>query len=300
MGKLNPRPKNMKLLASTFWQPMSHKMHSPIFKDFPGDSWPVCRRGLDSRSSTSCTCSGSSSSFSNKTFRSDSGKVPHAVPRATARSTKARTVAEKTFVDATPTSAPAMASTTASLSRPTVESASLTSASVRTWPPFSHRRTDRRLSTASKVSPEFETTIKTSPGRTRGCLYLNSDAYCTSTGIRAMCSMRYSPTKAACQEVPHPMIVNLFLTLPLPIEQAAITSNGERPASLCVAGSCFSRLGKVTLPPASALRCACNMLLKTFGVSQMSLSIPALPGCGTRRKACNGACIAVAERSRTG
>ena len=39
-----------------------------------------------------------------------------------------------------------------------------------------------------------------------GFLYLNSDAYSTSTGIRARSSIKYSATKPACQEVPQATI----------------------------------------------------------------------------------------------
>mmetsp|Transcript_58315 Transcript_58315/g.161249 ORF Transcript_58315/g.161249 Transcript_58315/m.161249 type:complete len:240 (+) Transcript_58315:633-1352(+) len=225
---------------------MSHSWHSPIERRSPVSS----RSGRDSWSSTSCTCLGSSSSFSSSALRSESGNVPHFVPRATAKSTKASRVEENTFVDATPSSAPASASTTTSLSRPMVESATLTNATVRTRLPSSQPRTARMLATASSVSPEFEMTITTSPGRHKGWLYLNSEAYCTSTAILAMCSIRYSATRAACQEVPQPTIVNLFLKPEALI--SAMTSRGVRPAYVWESGKGFSRLGMTTLPPEPA------------------------------------------------
>ena len=46
-----------------------------------------------------------------------------------------------------------------------------------------------------------------------GFLYLNSEAYSTSTGILANSSIRYSPIKPACQEVPQAMMMILSALL---------------------------------------------------------------------------------------
>mmetsp|Transcript_107332 Transcript_107332/g.269180 ORF Transcript_107332/g.269180 Transcript_107332/m.269180 type:complete len:201 (+) Transcript_107332:551-1153(+) len=193
MGKLKPLPKNMKLLASVFWQPMSHNLHSPIFKFW---FWPLsCFNGLDSFSITRLMRLGSSSNFCRRATDSLSGSVPHISPKATPSKMKAATVDEKTLVEEVPLSSPAEAQIMASLSRAIVDSASLTTASVRTslhWP-----FTIRMLSTDSLVSPEFEMTTSTSPGPSRGFRYLYSEAYWTSTGMRAMCSIKYSANTAA-------------------------------------------------------------------------------------------------------
>ena len=45
---------------------------------------------------------------------------------------------------------------------------------------------------------------------TTGSLYLNSEAYSTSTGILAIFSNMYSATKAECHDVPHAIIVILL------------------------------------------------------------------------------------------
>ena len=52
--------------------------------------------------------------------------------------------------------------------------------------------------------------MTTSDSSIIGFLYLNSEAYSTSTGTLAISSKRYSPTKPACQEVPQAMIMILF------------------------------------------------------------------------------------------
>ncbi len=55
-----------------------------------------------------------------------------------------------------------------------------------------------------------------------GFLYLNSEAYSTSTGIFKYFSKKYSITKPACQDVPQPIIIillqlsNLFVYLLIP------------------------------------------------------------------------------------
>ena len=59
----------------------------------------------------------------------------------------------------------------------------------------------------SAVSPDCEIAITMSFSEMIGFLYLNSEAYSTSTGILANSSIRYSPMSPACQEVPHAMMV---------------------------------------------------------------------------------------------
>ena len=62
----------------------------------------------------------------------------------------------------------------------------------------------------SAVSPDCDTAITISRSVMIGFLYLNSEAYSTSTGIRARSSIKYSATKPACQEVPQPTMMILF------------------------------------------------------------------------------------------
>mmetsp|Transcript_111054 Transcript_111054/g.314300 ORF Transcript_111054/g.314300 Transcript_111054/m.314300 type:complete len:297 (+) Transcript_111054:546-1436(+) len=276
IGKLKPRPRKMKLGASTFWQLMSQSTHSPTWSALP---CVFCSQsGSDCRLSTARTWSGSCTSFSTITSLSGPTRVPHASPRSMASSTRASMVAEKAFVEEMPSSSPAMTFIDASLSRARVEPSWLTRASVRTSPPCGELFRDLRLSTASAVSPEFEMMTRVSPGRRRGNRYLNSDAYCTSTGIRAMCSMRYSASKAACHELPLPMTMILFLKLaPLPCEQAAMMSIGLAPASLCAGGNGARKAGKSTSPAPPALKCARSMAPSTSGVCQMSLRMPSSP-----------------------
>ena len=59
----------------------------------------------------------------------------------------------------------------------------------------------------SAVSPDCDTAITMSCSEIIGFLYLNSDAYSTSTGIRTRSSIKYSATKPACQEVPQATIM---------------------------------------------------------------------------------------------
>ena len=54
----------------------------------------------------------------------------------------------------------------------------------------------------SAVSPDCEIAITTSLLEIIGFLYLNSEAYSTSTGILANSSITYSATNPACHEVP--------------------------------------------------------------------------------------------------
>ena len=59
----------------------------------------------------------------------------------------------------------------------------------------------------SAVSPDWEIAIITSLEVIIGFLYLNSEAYSTSTDILAISSKIYSATKPACQEVPQAIII---------------------------------------------------------------------------------------------
>ena len=69
----------------------------------------------------------------------------------------------------------------------------------------------------SAVSPDCEMAMMTSFSVMIGFLYLNSEAYSTSTGILAKSSKMYSATKPACQDVPQATIMilsalrNLFM-----------------------------------------------------------------------------------------
>ena len=62
----------------------------------------------------------------------------------------------------------------------------------------------------SAVSPDCEIASTMSLELIIGFLYLNSDAYSTSTGILAKSSIIYSPIRPACHEVPHATIIILF------------------------------------------------------------------------------------------
>ena len=57
----------------------------------------------------------------------------------------------------------------------------------------------------SAVSPDCVIAKSSVPSSIGGLRYRNSLAYSTSTGSRANCSIRYSPTSAACQLVPQPV-----------------------------------------------------------------------------------------------
>ena len=64
-----------------------------------------------------------------------------------------------------------------------------------------------KAANVSAVSPDCEIAITTSFSLIIGFLYLNSLAYSTSTLIRAKSSIKYSPTKAACHEVPQATMI---------------------------------------------------------------------------------------------
>ena len=62
----------------------------------------------------------------------------------------------------------------------------------------------------SAVSPDCDIAIITSSLLIIGFLYLNSEAYSTSTGILVKSSKIYSPINPACQEVPQAIIIIRF------------------------------------------------------------------------------------------
>ena len=62
----------------------------------------------------------------------------------------------------------------------------------------------------SAVSPDWDIAIIISSLLTTGSLYLNSEAYSTSTEILAIFSNIYSAIKAECHDVPQAIIVILF------------------------------------------------------------------------------------------
>mmetsp|Transcript_30742 Transcript_30742/g.88781 ORF Transcript_30742/g.88781 Transcript_30742/m.88781 type:complete len:249 (+) Transcript_30742:635-1381(+) len=241
MGKLKPRPRKIKLLASTFWQPMSHILQSPTTSEC--SEAPSCFNARDSRSMTFWIWSGISSSFARMASRSASDNVPLSSPNATANNAKAATVEENTLVDATPTSSPATTLMQVSLSRAMEESTSFTTPTVNTLSPLALSFTCLKHCTDSAVSPEPDTTMKTSPERVIGLRYTNSEANSTVTGILAICSIMYSATIAAWYEEPLPTIVNLFAHR---LEHAAITCSGVLPSSPCVAGKGISCCGSFT------------------------------------------------------
>ena len=83
----------------------------------------------------------------------------------------------------------------------------------------------------SAVSPDCEIGIMISPLLITGFLYLNSDAYSTSTGILSNSSKKYSPKRLECQEVPHEikiiLLAELNLSKCLLSEEIEIFSSGE-------------------------------------------------------------------------
>ena len=62
----------------------------------------------------------------------------------------------------------------------------------------------------SAVSPDCDIGITMSPLLIIGFLYLNSEAYSTSTGILSNSSKKYSPNRLECQDVPQEIKIILF------------------------------------------------------------------------------------------
>ncbi|MBT9146582.1 MAG: hypothetical protein DDT32_00316 [Syntrophomonadaceae bacterium] len=67
---------------------------------------------------------------------------------------------------------------------------------------------------------------------TIGWRYLNSAAYSTSVGIRVSSSIICSPINPACQEVPQPMMIILFIDL-ICLLVSPIASPKYTPVPLC-------------------------------------------------------------------
>ena len=67
-----------------------------------------------------------------------------------------------------------------------------------------------RAANVSAVSPDWDIAKTISVDLIIGFRYLNSDAYSTSTGIRAKSSIIYSPINPACHEVPQATIIIRF------------------------------------------------------------------------------------------
>ena len=63
----------------------------------------------------------------------------------------------------------------------------------------------------SRVSPDWLIVITTVPSSMIGLRYRNSLAYSVSVGIRARCSNKNSPTKAAWNAVPQAVIMSRFV-----------------------------------------------------------------------------------------
>mmetsp|Transcript_63255 Transcript_63255/g.150880 ORF Transcript_63255/g.150880 Transcript_63255/m.150880 type:complete len:226 (-) Transcript_63255:215-892(-) len=206
------------------------------------------RKCFDSVLTTSSMVSGRRRSFSTKAALSC--KAPESSAMCMASSTKIKEVEEKTFVDATPSSVPARAAMCASHSVAMVDLSWFTIPMVKMSAASFDALTLRTPSTASPVSPELDTTMSTSPAFRRGFLYRNSEAICTSTGILAICSMRYSPSRATFQEEPAPMIMILLVKPPSALLQARSTSEALLPPHR-PSGSGACRLGIFTLPLSS-------------------------------------------------
>ena len=96
----------------------------------------------------------------------------------------------------------------------------------------------------SAVSPLWEIAMMISPLLTTGFLYLNSDAYSTSTGILQSSSIMYSATKPACQLVPQATIMirladlnaSIFCSIPLIVIVPEEASSLPRKQSWMVLG----------------------------------------------------------------
>ena len=93
-----------------------------------------------------------------------------------------------------------------------------------------------------------------------GLRYLNSEAYSTSTGIRAHSSKIYSATKPACQEVPQATIMmrsaltNFLRWSSRPLSLIKPSSGSKRPRNvsrIACGCSCISLSIKCSYPPFS-------------------------------------------------
>ena len=92
----------------------------------------------------------------------------------------------------------------------------------------------------SAVSPDCEIGMIMSFSLITGFLYLNSDAYSTSTGFLRSSSKKYSPNRLACQEVPQEIKIILLADLNFSklfsIEEILIGNEGDisRPLNVSV------------------------------------------------------------------
>ncbi len=109
----------------------------------------------------------------------------------------------KALVDATPISGPTCRYDTASVRRAMLEPTALTKLYVKMPCSF----TNSMAAKVSAVSPDCEMAITISSGNKTGLRYLNSEAYSTSTVMRAKFSNKYLATKPACHDVPQAVII---------------------------------------------------------------------------------------------
>ncbi len=109
------------------------------------------------------------------------------------------------FVEATPISGPACVYTPASVSRGMLEPTTLQMPTTTAFAALANRI----AANVSAVSPLWLMAITKSFSLMIGLRYLNSEAYSTSTGMRAYSSIKYSPTKPACHDVPHATMIIL-------------------------------------------------------------------------------------------
>ena len=106
----------------------------------------------------------------------------------------------------------------------------------------------RRAASVSAVSPLWEIPMTSVRSSTMGLRYRNSEAYSTSTGMRASSSSMYSPIKPACHEVPHAVRTTRSIS-------KSSSSLRLRPASLAVPSSSRSRP-----PSVSRMLVGCSMI----------------------------------------
>ena len=107
------------------------------------------------------------------------------------------------FVDATPISGPAWVYVPPEVVLVIEDPTTLQIPKVRA--PFSFANS--KAAKVSAVSPDWDIAITMSFFVKIGFLYLNSEAYSTSTFILERSSIRYSPIKPECHEVPHAIII---------------------------------------------------------------------------------------------
>ena len=146
----------------------------------------------------------------------------------------------KAFVEATPISGPACTYTPPSDSRAMLLPTTFTIPSTVAPLAFASRSAD----SVSAVSPLWLIRKTTSSMFTIGSRYRNSDAYSTSVGMRAICSNMYSPTSAACHDVPQAVRMSrralssrpMMFCRPPSFTSPSSTSNRPRMALRIVSG----------------------------------------------------------------